>query len=248
MPNTLKWAVGAALIAASQLAMAGLAQVQISNLTLSASGGAGWYWLPKGATWLSPTAGAATGLIAPSFDDSVAGWHGDALASSVTDGTSVAQAQLTSETSGGLNGVTAQASVATTGGQSGWAFAQVFDGQIMVGSNTTITLSETIDNIFASGPTTQANAYIELCTTDFTTDICSPLNFAEAFVDGNSPAYSGPNVLTASWTNPGSTTWAKMHIGLTASADSLANTIPEPASIALVVTGLAGIGFSRRRA
>jgi len=247
MPNLVKYAVGAALVAASQLALADLAQVQVSNLTLSVSGGEWWYWLPSNVSWVSPTAGASTALLSPNFDDSVAGWHGNALASSVTDGSSLAQAQLTGKTSGDVNGVSAMATVQANGGQSGWAFANLFDGQILVGGNATITVSETIDSILAMGSMSQANAYIELCSTDFTTDTCDASNYAEAFVDGSSPAYSGPTVLTASWTNPGPATWAKMHIGLTASADSSANSVPEPASIALVLTGFAGMGFIGRR-
>jgi hypothetical protein len=247
MLKKLKCVLGAALIAVSQLAAADLAEVKISSLTLSVSGGEWWYWLPTGVDWLSPTAGAATGLNSPSLDDSVVGWHGNALNSSVVDGPSLAQAQLSAKTSGDLDGVTASASVNASGGQSGWAFAKVFDGQIMVGGNATITVSAKLDSIMASGSTAQANAYIELCSTDFTTDTCSPLNFAEAFVDAGSPGYDGPGTLTASWTNPGATTWAKMHIGLTASAESVAAEVPEPTSLALCLTGLAGIGLYRRR-
>ena len=246
MLDKLKYTLGAALIAVSQLASADVAAVTISNLTLSVSGGEWWYWLPTGVDWLSPTSGASTGLTSPSLDDSVVDWHGNALASSVQDGASTALAQMTAKTSGDMNGVTASASATALGGQSGWAFAKVFDGQIMVGGNATITVSAHLDSIYATGSMSQANAYIELCSTDFTTDVCSPLNFAEAFVDASSPAYDGPSTLTASWTNPGATTWAKMHIGLTASADSVATPLPEPASLALCAVGLAAVGFCRR--
>lgn len=248
MLKTFKYAIGAALIAASHLASASAAAVKVSDLTLSVSGGEGWYWLPLEVDWVAPTAGAMTGLIFPNLDDSVAGWHGQALDSSVNDGTSLAHAQLTTRTSSDMNGVTAMASVNANGGQSGWAFANVFDGQILVGGNATITVSAKLDSIDATGSMAQANAYIELCSTDFTTDVCSPLNFAEAFVDAFTPTYSGPSILTASWTNPGATAWAKMHIGLTASAESVATALPEPASLALCAVGLAGIGFCRRRA
>jgi hypothetical protein len=245
MLNTFKYAVGAALIAGSQLAAADAAQVKITDLTLSVSGGEWWYWLPTGVDWVSPTAGAATGLTNPSFDDSVIGWHGNALSSGVTDGLSLAQASLTAKTSNEFNGVSALASVNATGGQSGWAFAKVFDGQIMVGGNATITLTAKVDSLSASGPSGQAMAYIELCSTDFTTDTCLPANYTEALVFGDS-AYSGPTTLTASWTNPGATAWAKMHIGLTASADSVA-AVPEPSSMAMLLAGLAGVGLYRRR-
>jgi hypothetical protein len=247
MLNKTRFAVAAALLAATGLAAADTAEVKISNLTLSVAGGEGWYWLPTEVGWVAPTIGAATGLLPPSFDDSVVGWHGNALGSSVHDGSSVAQALLTAKTSGDMNGVTATASVTANGGQSAWAFAKVFDGQIMVGGNATITVTTTLDSILASGSVAQANAYIELCSTDFTTDTCSPANYVEAFVDGSTPGYHGPTLLTASWTNPGATTWAKMHIGLTASAESLATPVPEPTSIALWLAGLASIACYRRR-
>lgn len=248
MLKKTRWAVATALLALSGLAGAESAEVKISNLTLSVSGGEWWYWLPTEVGWVAPTLGAATALLSPSFDDSVVGWHGNALGSSVHDGASSAQALLTAKTSGDLNGVTAMASVTATGGQSGWAFAKVFDGQIMVGGNATITVTATLDSLLTSGSMAQANAYIELCSTDFTTDTCSPANYVEAFVDGATPGYHGPTLLTASWTNPGATTWAKMHIGLTASAESLATPVPEPTSMALWLAGLAGIGLYRRRA
>lgn len=247
MLDKTRFAVAAVLLSMSGLAVADMAEVKISNLTLSVSGGEGWYWLPTEVGWVSPTLGAMTGLLSPSFDDSVVGWHGNALASSVHDGSSTAQALLTAKTSGDMNGVTAMASVTANGGQSGWAFAKVFDGQIMVGGNATITVTTTLDSILASGSMAQANAYIELCSTDFTTDTCSPANYVEAFVDGWTPGYHGPTLLTASWTNPGATTWAKMHIGLSASAESLATPLPEPSSVALCLAGLAGIALCRRR-
>jgi len=245
--NRFKVTLAAMLIAAGAAAQADTAEVKISNLTLSVAGGEWWYWLPTQVDWVSPTSGATTALLSPSFDDSVVGWHGNALSSTVQDGPSLAQAQLTGKTSGDMNGVTALASVTATGGQAGWAYAKVFDGQIMVGGNATITVTARLDSIFATGSMAQANAYIELCSTDFTTDTCSPANYVEAFVDGATPGYHGPALLTASWTNPGATTWAKMHIGLTASAESVATPVPEPASVALWLAGLVGIGIYRRR-
>lgn len=246
MIDKFKLTLGAALVAVSQLAAADVAEVKVSDVTLSVSGGEWWYWLPTEVGWVAQTAGTSVGLQAPSFADSANGWHGNALSSSVTDGASLAVASKTAKTSGDLNGVSAEAKVDVSNGQAGWSFAKVIDGQIMVGGNATITVSMKLDSILASGAMSQANAYIELCSTDFTTDTCLPANFTEAVVFGDS-AYAGPSMLTASWTNPGATTWAKMRIGLTASADSFAAPVPEPSTYALFLIGLAGIGFYGRR-
>jgi hypothetical protein len=245
--TSFKFAIGAAVLAVAQLAAASTAEVNISKLTLSVSGGEWWYWLPGNVDWLAQTAGTSVQLQSPSFDDSASAWHGTAIASSVADGGSFAQATLTGATAGDFNGVTASAKVFADNGQSGWAFANIFNGQIMVGGNATITVSATIDNIGASGSVAQANAFIELCSTDFVTDVCDAANYTEAFVDASSGNYSGPSILTASWTNPGATTWAKMHIGLTASAESVATPVPEPSSAALLLAGLACGGALMRR-
>lgn len=251
MLKTFQFAVGAALIAASQLAAADVAEVKISNLTFTVSGGDWWAYVPLDVDWTSPTAGAMSALLNPSFADATVGWHGRALGSNATDGAHSALAQLTAKTASNtdMNGVTALAKVDVAGGQAGWAFAKLFDGQILVSKGATVTVSFTLDSLQASGSQAQANASIEFCSTDFTTDTCEPANYAEAFVDATSPAYTGPSVLTASWTNPSTSdnTWAKMHIGLTASADSV-SAVPEPATMALWLAGLAGVGaVSRRR-
>lgn len=244
--HRFKYVISAALLAISQLAIASEAEVKISNLTLSTSGGELWYWVPSDVTWVSKTSGTSGALLPPALNDSAVAWHGNTLSTLVTDQQSFAQAGITATTPGDLNGVSAIASVQATGGQSGWAFAKVFDGQLMVSGHTTFTVSATLSGIHASGSTAQANAYIELCSTDFTTDTCDSANYVEAFVDASSPLYSGPTTLTTSWTNPGDTTWIKMHIGLTASADSV-TAVPEPATMALWLAGLAGVGARLRR-
>lgn len=247
MRKSITLGIGATLLAAAQLATAGIAEIRLSNITLSVSGGEWWYWLPGNVDWLPPTAGTSAGLLNPDFADGTTAWHGNALGASVSDGGSFATATLTGTTSVDFNGASASAQVVASDGQLGWAFANVFDGQIMVGGNATVTLSATIDAISASGTTAQANAFIEFCSTDFVTDICDVANYAEAFVDASSGSYIGPSVLTASWTNPGETNWAKMRIGVTASAESDVLMVPEPGTWALMLTGLAGIGALRRR-
>ncbi|HLO96012.1 MAG TPA: PEP-CTERM sorting domain-containing protein [Burkholderiaceae bacterium] len=245
--KTCSRAVGAALLAVCQLASADVAEVKISNLSLSASGGEWWYWLPTEVGWLTPTAGTAAGLQDPSLAHDATGWHGNALGSSVSDGVSQATASLSAKTSSDINGAGASAKVQVSNGQSGWAFAKVFEGQIMVGGHATLTASFALDSIFASGAMSQANAYIQFCSTDFVTDTCSEANYAEAFVSGGSPGYSGPSILTASWTNPGETAWAKIQIGLTASAESAVGSVPEPATPALLLASMAGMALIARR-
>ncbi|NRF71708.1 PEP-CTERM sorting domain-containing protein [Aquincola sp. S2] len=248
MRKRFQFALGAALLAASQLAAAGIAKVGVSNLALSVNGGEGWYWLPHDQNWLQPTSSTAAALENPSLADSASGWHGAPYDATVIDASSFAKANIGAATGGNLlDGVAASAETAADAGHTGWAFAQVFDGYIMVGGNATITLSTTLTELFADGDIAQANAYIELCSTDFTTDICEPLNYAEAFVDATSGPYAGPMTLSASWTNPGATGWARMRIGLAASAETDApNTVPEPGSFAMLLTGLGMVGLMRR--
>lgn len=252
MLNKTKFALAAALMAIAPLACADYAEVKISNLNLSVSGGQWWKWLPTDAGWLEPpTAGTIAGLSNPRFDDSATDWHAKALSSTVQDGASQAWSQMTAKTSDDINGVTALASVNVSGGQAGWADTKVFEGQIMVGGHATITLSAQLDSIKAIGNMAQANAFIEMCSIDPTVKefFCGALDYsyAEAFVDASSPAYSGPSILKASWTNPGDTTYAKMRLRINASAESVAAPLPEPATLALCAVGLAGAGFSRRR-
>jgi hypothetical protein len=256
MLKSIKFGIGATALAAAQLASAGVAEVTVSNITLSVSGGDGWYYLPVNVNWLpTMTAGTSTALVFPAASDAAIGWHGSALASSVTEGSSLATATLTDSPSWNtdswnLDGVSASAHVIANDGQIGWAFAKIFDGQILVGGKATITLSATINGISASGSTAQANAYMEMCSTDFVTDVCDFANSAEAFVDGVSGHYGGPAILTASWTNPGdqgTSAWAKMRFGLTASAESLAP-VPEPATWALALAGLGLVALRKRSA
>jgi hypothetical protein len=168
----------------------------------------------------------------------------------VSDGSGFASASITPTTSGDLNGTSASAKVVANDGQSGWAFANIFDGYVMVGGGATFTVNAILNTISASGSMSQANASIELCSTDFTTDVCEFDNYAEAFIDATSGAYTGPSTLAASWTNTGETTWIKMRMGLSASANSdevIAN-VPEPGTLALSLLGLLGLVAGRRRA
>jgi hypothetical protein len=249
MLKTFQFAVGAALIAASQLAAADTAEASISNINVSSSGGEGWAQLFKGVTWLPLPSSATVGLVDPSFSDTASGWQGDVIGASVAAAGSIAQASLTATTStenyNSLNGVSASAKVNVTGGQSGWANANVFDGVMQVSGHTTITVTAILSSLQVSGPHGQANVYIDFCSW---ADTCAPGNYTEAFIDASFPNYSGPTLLTASWTNPGNTDFARMRIGLTASADSVAAPVPEPATTALWLAGLAGVGaVSRRR-
>jgi hypothetical protein len=245
--KNIKFALGMALVAASQLAAADIAEVKVSNVSLSVANGGWWYYLPVDVDWVGKSAGTSVGLNNPSFLDSAEFWHGYAGSSSVADGASLAMASVTAKTSGDLNGVSAQARVDLSDGQSGWSFAKVIDNQILVAAGATITVSLKLDSVLAQGAMSQGNAYIELCSTDFMTDTCLPANYAEAVVFGNA-AYSGPSTLTASWTSPTTdNTWAKIRIGLTASGESVAAPVPEPATYALWLAGLAAIGLYRRR-
>ena len=254
--KTFKFALGTALIAAAQLVCADDAGVQISNLTIGTSGpqGWGWFWLPglddKGnwPDWVAQSAGATVGFNNPSFNDAASGWHGQTLNASLTDAASHAQVSVLGQTISSLSGVAASASVTANGGQSGWAFAKVYDGLVLVGANMGITVSMLVNDIHVAGSMAQANASIEICGTDFTVDNCNPLNYVEAFIDGSSPNYSGPSVLTTSWTNVSSENgWARMRISLTASAESMSAPVPEPATTALWLAGLASVGAVARR-
>lgn len=243
MYKSLKCGLGIALLAACQLGLADSAEVKISNVLMGASGGQWWYWYPGGET----AAGVAVELFEPSFMNNASGAPGAAMSASVTDGAAVAQAQLTARNPGqwDIQGVSALASVDASGGQGGWAFANVIDRSILVGgSGTKLQISASLDSFKALGEMSQANAYIEICA------LGSCDNYAEAFVDGTY-AYTGPSFLSASWTSPsaGDGVWVTVRLGLTAAVQSVAAPVPEPSMAALWLAGIAGVGAiaSRRR-
>lgn len=254
MIKNIKFAVGMALVAASQLAVADTAEVKISNVQVSAGAPGWWVGIFTNVEWLPKNAGSSARLESPSFLNGADVWAGEASSSSVLDGASMASAAITAKTSGSMNGVTAQALVDVSGGQSGSSFANVLSSQVQVPGLTTVTVSLNIDSIFTTGPSGQAMAYIQFCGIDFSkpageTDTCSPAS--EAISMGGS-IYNTPTTLTASWTNTtdgsdGNKNWARLYIGLSASADSVAAPIPEPTTYALWLAGLAGLGFYRRR-
>ena len=241
MLKTFQFAIGAALIAATQLAIADMAEVTISNVSMGASQGQWWYWYPGGDT----AAGTSVELLNPSFANAASGAPGTAMGVSVTDGSAVAQAQLNARdpSKWDIMGVSGSASVSASGGQGGWAFTNVIERSILVGGgNTTLTVSASLDSFKATGPMSQANAYIEFCFNGN----CD--NYTEAFVDGTG-AYSGSSMLTASWTSPsaGDGAWVNVRFGLTASVQSVAAAVPEPGTTALWLAGLAGVGAIARR-
>ena len=248
MRKTLKLTLAAALVATCRLATADVAEASISNINVSFAGGEWGGQLFKGVTWLPIPSAASASLDNPSFSDAVSGWQGDAMGASAAAAGSIAQAQLTATTSkstpSSLNGVSALARVDVTGGQSGSANAQVFDGLFQISGQSTITVTANITSLLVSGSYGQANVYIDFCSWN---DVCAPASYAEAFIDASFPDYTGPTLLSASWTNPGATDFARMRIGLTVSAASVATAVPEPTTYALWLAGLAGIGFYRRR-
>lgn len=239
MLKTFKFAVGAALVAATQLAVADMAEVTFSNVTMSVSQGQWWFWYPTGDTAAETTAV----LDNPSFSQTVSGPPGVGISASVTDGSAVALAQFNSGTAG-ITGVTGSASVTASGGQSGWAFTNVFDRSVLVGgSNTQVTFSFQLDSFKAIGPQAQANAYIELCD-----NVGTPCSYTEAFVDGTG-VYTGPSILSATYTSPsaGDGVWVNMKLHFDAAAYSVAAPVPEPSTYALWLGGLAAVGAIVRR-
>lgn len=253
MIKNIKFVVGMALVAASQLAVADTAEVKISNVSLFASGEANglngnwaWFWLPD-----SNSAAATANLDNPSFAQSVTGLPATALLASVTDGSAVATADIRARTEGwGLQGMKASAFVDANGGQGGWANATIVERSIMVSGRPTVdgqtyardlTITANLDSFLASGAMSQANVYMEICYQ-------GSCNSTEAFVDGTY-AYTGPSLLSVTWTNPNTdATWVDIRFGIDASVTSFAAApVPEPTTYALWLAGLAGIGFYRRR-
>ena len=249
MFDKIKFALGATLVAVSQLAAADQAEVTVSNIALSVSGPGWWYWLPTNVDWRPESAGTAVQLDNPRFANISSVWTGQSTSSSMTDGASSALASLTPKTPGDLPGTAAQAKVDVSGGQSGWAFANVVNNQILVAGLSTLSVSMKLDSIQTSGAMSQANATIQLCSIDFKadpTDTCLPTHYVEAVSMGGS-VYGGPSILTTTWTNTSADAiYARIQIGLTAAATSVA-AVPEPASAALWLAGMAGIAVYRRR-
>jgi hypothetical protein len=247
MLTKFKLTLGAALIAASQLAAADVAEVKISDLQVSVGAPAWYAWAPFNVDWASKPTFVETALQAPSLTDHVESWQGVALTSTVTDGTSHASVVVTdavNDWNGHLNGVTASAAVDVVGGQSGWANAKLYAGNIQVGGSSTITVSFKIDKLLASGSMAQAGATISFCSL---AGVCDVANYAEALVDQSWPDYTGPSVLSAQWTNLSANGQdVKLYIELTASANSVA-AVPEPSTAALWLAGLLGAGALARR-
>ncbi len=250
MIKSIRLGIGAILLTATQLSNASIAEVHLSNISLSASGGEWWYWLPSNETWLPKTSSTGAALENPALSASTPlTWHGNPLDSTVAGGGWFASASITPTTPGDLNGTSASTKVSVGDGQSGWAFANIFDGYLMIGGGVTFTVNAILNSISASGSMSQANASIELCGTDFTTDVCDFQHYAEAFVDATSGAYTGPSTLAVSWTNPGATTWVKLRLGLSASANSdvAVAEVPEPGALSLALLGVLGLIATRRR-
>ena len=243
--HRLKYVLSAALLAVSRLAAADTAEASISNVNFSTS--QGWAQVFKGVTWLPLPSGASVALADPSFSDTASGWQGDVIGASVASAGSIAEAKLTATTatdnSRSLNGVSASAKVNVTGGQSGWANAKVFDGLFQASENATVTVTVALSSLQVSGPHGQANVYIDFCSW---AETCAPGNYTEAFIDASFPNYTGPTLLSATWTNPGEAGFFRMAIGLAVSADSV-TAVPEPATMALWLAGLAGVGARLRR-
>lgn len=248
MRNTLKHTLAAAVMVACRLASADTAEASISNVNVSFFGGDWGGQLFKGVTWLPQPSGATAELNSPSFIDTAKGWQGDAMGASVASAGSFAEAKLTattsSETWNSLNGVSASAKVNVTGGQSGWANANVFDGLFQISAHSTITVTAVLSSLQVSAASGQANVYIDFCSWK---EDCAPASYTEAFIDASFPNYTGPTLLSATWTNPGEGDFVRMRIGLAVSADSVAAPVPEPSSAALWLAGLAGAGVVARR-
>lgn len=252
MLGKFKFTLGAALIAASQMAAADTAEVKVSNVSLFASGDSNglngnwaWFWLPD-----SDAARAEVTLDHPSFAQAVAGLPATAMLASVTDGSAVATADLKARTDNwGLQGVQASAFVEANGGQGGWANAVIVERSVLVSGRPTVdgqtysrnlTISANLDSFLAFGSMSQANVYMEICYQ-------GSCNTTEAFVEGTH-AYSGERTLSVSWTNPNAdNTWVDVRFGVDASVTSVAAPVPEPTTYALWLAGLAGIGIYRRR-
>jgi hypothetical protein len=249
MYKTLKCGLGVALLAACRLASADSAEVKISNVSMSAANGQWFYWHPGGNFDAGVEVALGPDPLNPSFHDAASGALGSAADVSVTDGAAVALAQLTARTPGqwDVQGVTASVSVDASGGQGGWSFAKVVDRSIWLGGlGTTLTVSANLDSLMASGPMSQGMVSIQICPND----VCDMNSiYTEAFVDGTG-AYSGPSVLSASWSTPVNSGGANVTVrfGLSASVYSDSVTaVPEPSTYALWLAGICGVGVIARR-
>lgn len=231
-----------ALTALSSLTWADSASVSMSNVKVevidTVPGDDVWPWLvffSGDSSWLSFTTLAGAYVAPAPVGQENMGWLGSTQSALASVGGSLSQAGTTAGDFWGASGPGAWASVTAVNGQQAWAYATVFNGLFLAGAETAFVVTATVDGIGASGTDAQANASIELCTSGGS---CDAAGYSEALAFGGQD-FAAPGMLRAQWSNSASdATWGTMNASVAAAASA----VPEPASAAMLLAGLLGVG------
>lgn len=240
--NATRAGCALALAALSSLAWADTASVSISKLKVEivdlVPGDSVWPWavfFSGDPSWMSFTTLAGAHLESPSADQVNMGWLGSAQAAMLSTGSSQAQSGTTAGDLWSAAGPGAWALVNAVDGQQGWAYATLFNGRFLAGAETGFVVTATVDAIAATGTDAQANASIELCTSD---GACEAAGYSEALAFAGQN-FAAPTTLRAAWSNASSdSAWGTMNVGVAAAATSQASPVPEPVTGSMLLAGL----------
>lgn len=245
-------AVMFAAAAAPSGASAGSASVALTGvvieLTPLSEGGGTWSYVPDHVDWAA--APSATGALVqdPPSSQWTSGWFGENQSASATAEGASASATLQYGSTWIGDAASLTASAAAGAGQSASAYAQLYQGNILVSALTHVRLVATLDTLTAQADGGSANAVASLMLWD------DAGFFAQASAEWRESAdfslhYDGPNQLVLEWDNTSTVDGRWLGVAIAGGADVLGavSSVPEPGAFALMALGLAVVGWQRRR-